>query len=297
MNSLGKVTVNNLLALRQFKLFIKQLFKDTGAVIDSGSLDQFLCSSPSIEKLNLYGIFSYFNLDNFVDLNTLSLKGKIKVNEFNFDLFKNLCSQLKKLTIRFDNIDDEKLYKMFDGLKFQNLSYLKLDFTLITKLEKKLFDGFSNLKSLKIDVSEKLKIIDHDAFSDLKQLRELHFCHIFCIESVKKQQFSELNNLETLVLEFNRIKIIEDDTFSNLNKLSKLKLNDNNIEKLNPKSFAGLRNLKELYLSSNKLEEFDHEILCNMNKIEKIDLRENTIMNKDNILSVFKDSNIKFYFD
>ena len=86
---------------------------------------------------------------------------------------------------------------MFDGLHFQNLSHLKLDFTLITKLEKKLFNGFSNLNSLVIDVSEKLKIIDHDAFSDLKQLRELHLSHIFCIESVKKQQFSEINNIET----------------------------------------------------------------------------------------------------
>ena len=201
-------------------------------------LDKFLRGSPNIEKLDLFGIFSYFNLDNFFCLNTLSLEGKIETNEFNFDLFKNICSQLKSLKIRFDNIGEEILYKMFDGLHFQNLSHLKMDFTIITKLEKKLFDGFSNLNSLIIYVSEMLKIIDHDAFSDLKQLRELHLSHIFCIESVKNQQFSELNNLETLVLECNRIKIIEDDTFSDLNNLT------------TENSNSGIRTIQIIYQTS-----------------------------------------------
>ena len=45
-----------------------------------------------------------------------------------------------------------------------------------------------------------------------------------------------------------------------------------------------------------KIKILDLRILYNMNKIEKVYLEGNSISNKDEILSFFNDSKIKFYF-
>ena len=59
---------------------------------------------------------------------------------------------------------------------------------------------------------------------------------------------------------------------------------------------VGLQNLKELNLNYSQLRDFDLRILDNMNKINKVYLEGNWISNKDEILSRFNDSKIKFYF-
>lgn len=263
VNSVKRIRVRNLLALREFK------FNLLGNAINSRVLDKFFYNSPNIECLNLVGDFSYLNFDNLVRLKTLILNGKIKkIKKFNFNLFKKLCSQLTYLDISLDQIDDSNIEKLFYGRHFPNLTDLRLKSTKITKLEKKLFDGLSNLVSLQLPFNKLLKSVDHDAFSNLKQLRNLDLS-FNCIDSLEKEHFSELVNLETLQLNRNGIKTINNNMFSDLNKLNNIDLSYNKIENVNQKSFAGLQNLK-------------------------IDLAGNRINNKDELSSHFKDSKIKF---
>ena len=285
--SIKQVELGNLLALREFEL------KNSRNAISSDILDEFLNSSPNIEYLNLVGTFSYFSLNSLLRLKKLRLYGTLNTEEFNFDLFKYLSIQLTSLNIQIDNIDDKIIAKLFYDLQFPNLTELRIKSTKITKLEKKLFDGFANLEFLEICFNELLKTIDHDAFSSLKQLRDLDLC-CNCIESLGKKHLSKLINLETLKLNRNEIKTIEDYMFSKLKKLTTLNYLHNQVENVNRKSFAGLRNLKELNLSCNKLEDFDLRILDNIKEIENIDLNENKIYNKDELSSRFKDSKIIF---
>ena len=77
----------------------------------------------SIENLDLQWDFSYLDLDNLVNLKQLKLAGTINDN-FNFEIFKNLCNQLEELFISFTNIDDHNFFKIFDGLHFTNLHNL-----------------------------------------------------------------------------------------------------------------------------------------------------------------------------
>ena len=54
----------------------------------------------NIEEMFLHSNFHYFNLDSFVNLKSLLIRGYIQ-KDFNFDLFKNLANQLEHLGIYF----------------------------------------------------------------------------------------------------------------------------------------------------------------------------------------------------
>ena len=93
--------------------------------LDENIITKLLDQLHDIEQLNLHGNYSYFNLDNFVNLKTLILEGTIK-EDFNFKLFKKLCIQLEDLTISSSEINDKILFKLFDGHHFSNLIALKI---------------------------------------------------------------------------------------------------------------------------------------------------------------------------
>ena len=88
-----------------------------------------------IQELHLQGRFSYFNLNNFVNLRILSLLGSIN-EKFNFELFKNLCYQLEDIRIRIYNIKHEKtFFKLFDAYKFPYLVDLTIEYLYINRLK------------------------------------------------------------------------------------------------------------------------------------------------------------------
>lgn len=235
-------------------------------------------------------------MDDLVNLEKLSISGQIEEN-FNFDLFRNLCNRLKDLSICKMNIDNEKLAKLFQSHNFPNLEKLKIAYCEITKLEKKLIEGFPTLQSLTIinpyeNSNKQLRVIKNDAFSNLTNLVSLNL-HGNSIETIDQRNFSGLINLNTLVLSFNRIESIENNTFSDLNNLKKLDLSDNKLSILNPKSFIGLENLEYLDLKSNKLKYFDLKNIDHISNVKKIVLLNNPILNRNDILTLNKSEKTK----
>ena len=236
---------------------------------------------PNIETLAINGHFSKLNLDNLINLKNLFLYCYF-VNDFNFDLFKNICGHLEKIVMHCNDIDDESLAKLFDGHTFPYLHKLTLSETKITKLEKKLFapHRFPMLQNLIVYENKELRKIDPDAFSNLNNL----ICLVLqenCIESIDKSNFSNLTNIEFLVLDGNPIKHVEENVFSDLKSLQHLSLDNIQLTTLSPKSLAGLDNLKCLSLRDNKLTNFDFHILDNIcRNIVEIDLSENPINDK-----------------
>ena len=99
------LSINNLPSLRK-------LFLSLSGTINENILTRLLDQIPHIKELYLDGKLSYFNLDNFVNLRVLSLGGIINEN-FNFELFKNLCFQLECIIITFVNNDEKTFSKLF----------------------------------------------------------------------------------------------------------------------------------------------------------------------------------------
>ena len=166
---------------------------------------------PNIEEMYLYGDFSDINFDMFCNLKKLKLYGNL-LDGFNFDLFKNIRIQLEELSIKFENMDDESIIKLLYGRNFPKISSLRICNSKITRLEKKLFDGFPMLQSLKVSHNQELKTIDKDSFSDLKSLKYLHLKNNRLSE-LDPELFSGLVNFEILYLAAN-------DQYSNIKGFS-----------------------------------------------------------------------------
>lgn len=84
---------------------------------------------------------------------------------------------------------------------------------------------------------------------NIKKLRKLSIIYSD-IESIDKDYFKDMTNLEILDLSYNRIKTIHSDSFVNLPKLHTLKLDYNNITSIDPKIFEKMP-IKNIYLQSN----------------------------------------------
>ena len=253
--------------------------------IDSNIQSNLFDYLPNIEQLELDGNFSNFNLDSLSSLKSLSLVG-ILMDGFNLDIFTNISNQLEKIAISCSNLDDKHLSKLFYGHNFPYLLHFEIFEGKMTKIEKKLIDGFPMLQTLNISYQKDLRIVEFDAFSNLEYLN----LGYNCIESIDIRLFSRLVNLRSLILSANRLESIEENLFSSLVNLEHLHLNHNQLKSLNPKSFVGLNNLKTLNLNFNKLTSFNFDILDNIRKIEKISLYQNLIVN-DKAFNLFISKN------
>ena len=166
---------------------------------------------PNIEEFYLTGDFSNISFDRFFNLKRLTLCGNL-LDDFNFDVFKTICYQLEELSIKFQNIDDESIAKLLCGHNFSNLLSLKVSYSKITRLEKKLFDGFPMLQSLNVSKNTELKTIDLNAFSNLKNLKYLH---------LKKNQLSELDpGLFSGLANFDTLYLASGEKYSNFEGFS-----------------------------------------------------------------------------
>ena len=122
------------------------------------------------------------------------------MDDFNYDLF--------------ENIDDLEIYnmnisKLLCGHNFSSVKFLVIwGCNKITRLEKKIFDGFPMLQSLKVVSNSELKTIDKEAFSNLKNLRELEL-FFNDLSELHTELFSSLVNLEELFLGYNKLKYFD----------------------------------------------------------------------------------------
>lgn len=289
MNSLEQFSARNLKSLNQLSLIIKEPINE---IVSKRVFENL----SAIEELKIEGVFSNLNLDDLVNLKNLNLSGSIN-NEFNFGLLKNLCNQLEKLEIYLDNIDNEKINQLFFGLRFPNLEELTIEKSKITKLEKKMFDGFPTLKTLHIRFNNDLRIIDFGAFSSLTSLVNFVFNNN-SIETLEKGVFSELVKLDTLKLNNNQINDIEENVFSNLANLKDLDLSHNKMSIVKPQSFIGLNGLEKLNLNNNVLTDLDFGILEYICRIKNIGFDNNKILKKQEtqIKNRLKDSKISSYY-
>ena len=186
---------------------------------------------PNIESLNLHGKFSNINLDRFVNLKKLSIYGLLS-NDFNFDLFKNICNQLEYLKIRLNNLNDENISKLLIGHNFLNVLDLEIFNSKIIRLDKKLFDGFPNLQSFYAKYNQALKTIDKDAFSNLNNLKLLGLNFNNQFSYLDPELFSYLKDLEKLDLRYNIFTQIDLKMFNYINKIKEIDVSNHRMDNI-----------------------------------------------------------------
>jgi len=172
-----QLSLRNLKSLRILDVIIIR-------TIDDNFITRVLDQVQHLEELDLHANYSYFNLGSFVNLKLLSLVGSIN-EDFNYDLFKNICYQLEEVNIYLTADFDEK--KLFDGCTFSNLKTLAIRKSNIKRLNKEFFYRFPFLTQLFI-LECNVEEIEPDSFVNLKELTCLDFT-------------------------LNRLKYIEKDTF------------------------------------------------------------------------------------
>ena len=140
--SIEGCSFTNLNSLRNVGLDVK-------SEINNEMLTKLFEMCPNIEELYLTGDFANISFDRFFNLKRLKLCGNL-LDDFNFDVFKTICFQLEELSIKIKNMDDESIAKLLCGHNFPSLLSLKVSKSKITRLEKKLLDGFPMIQILKV---------------------------------------------------------------------------------------------------------------------------------------------------
>ena len=191
---------------------------------------------------NIDGFF--YGIDKSSKIFNLSvLKKELYLrNLINEDLINCFSNEIE--TLHISQMTEETFTELINSYYFPNVLEFDINFCKLSKLEKGIFDRFSLIRKLIIYASYKNDplIVEHDAFSNLKQLTCLEL-RSNGIESLDKRTFSELVNLETLDLGNNLLEFIDENMFSSLKKLRNVDLSENKLEKLDPKSYFGLENL------------------------------------------------------
>ena len=167
--------------------------------IDESFVKRLLDQVPNIQELHLDGKLSYFTLDDFVNLRTLSIGGKID-ESFNFEIFKNLSKQLENITIGLF-INEEIFFKLFDGYNFPYLQDFSIENIEMKRLKKEFINRLPKHTRLNIRECE-IEVIESDSFSNIQQLTSLNLSQNE-IELIEENAFSKLNNLQTIDLRLN----------------------------------------------------------------------------------------------
>lgn len=206
----------------------------------------------NIEELYLSGSkLCYFNLDSFVGLKKLLIRGNIS-DGFNFDIFKNISTQLSLICIIIDKLDYDSILKLF-AHDFSNVQILDIRNCNIKILEKKFIEKFPRL--IKFCMSNcNLEMIEDGVFSNFKELVRLDMRKNL-LKRLYKRDFSNLVNLNFFYMCKNRIEFIEDGIFSHMKHLKYVDLSDNQLVIHNLKPFKGQ------YLDKLKLCIVNNQIL------------------------------------
>ncbi|XP_071965528.1 peroxidasin homolog isoform X2 [Antedon mediterranea] len=97
------------------------------------------------------------------------------------------------------------------------------------------------------------------------------------IDAIPPGSFSNLRDLNTLLLSNNDIRKIKNGAFDGLHQLRYLYLYKNRISEVESKAFSGLRNLEQLYLYSNMLATMHTNTFNDLPALERLFLNNNNI--------------------
>jgi Leucine-rich repeat (LRR) protein len=241
-----------------------------------------LAKFPNIEEIavDASNSQSYLNspIENCqsIKIFTLALNG----TEIPSDFFKN-CKNLKKMDISSDSLTElpDGIFKNQPNLKELELDGKKL------KFRESLFEGLKKLSILKlnsIDLSQD-ELKDHTF--PIESLNSHQFLEELLIESSNMEQLPEnfvptlrsLSKLRVLTLPLNLITSVE--AFTDLPNVEWLLLNNNKIEEIPTDAFKGCPRLSKLHLDNNPIKELRGDEFDQLTGLVELDLAGTKITN------------------
>lgn len=124
--------------------------------------------------------------------------------------------------------------------------------------------------------NNRLKSLQHGAFSGLKSLRSLDLSYNH-LHSIEKDAFGGLNGLQVLNLDGNRLETINPDWFQRIKSVSELCLSYNNLRKINAEVFQELQHLSKLNLTGNQITMIDSNAFHGLDNLCVLDLSKNRL--------------------
>ncbi|XP_023229971.1 leucine-rich repeat-containing protein 15-like, partial [Centruroides sculpturatus] len=188
------------------------------------------------------------------------------------DLFYNLYN-LTKLDISNNKIES------IHPLVFRNLTrleYLDLEHNRIKDFPSDMLKGLYNLRTFNISWNHELSKIPSGFFKKLPNLTEVNA--MFCsFTSLEDDVFSDLINLKTVYLGFNRIEHIPPNLLKNIKLLTRFSCPYNKLSKLPTGIFHGLSELQTLNLHTNRLENLPEDVFQSLSSLQRLDLSFNRL--------------------
>ncbi|CAF1020047.1 unnamed protein product [Brachionus calyciflorus] len=202
-----------------------------------------------------------FYFDSFKDVLEFTVTNKLIENNFNnliIDLSNSDLNILKQLelddyTKRFKRIRLENINFLETLINIRSVECLK---TTISKMYPfpNFFGYFPCLKNLEI-YDANLEFIPSNAFSNLLELETL-LIHESRVRSIEKDAFSGLKSLKKLDLRYGRdAETLDNDIFKDLINLEELFIESFDVSIIEQNAFKNLKKLQTLFLSKNKIEQ------------------------------------------
>lgn len=282
--------LKNLKSLKTFKLANNNLSKLKSSLDFFSGLEKFSVSGNNL------GIFPYDSLKSLRSLKNLDLSYN-KIADIRKSDFKTWGRSLEKLSLQSNSLFFLE-NKTFDYVP--KLLELSLSFNAIADILPGAFNDFNQLE--KLDMSFSLK--GYGFPTPILSLKGLNYLALdnTNVNSIPKD-ITKLENIRTLILDFNRIKEIESsvfdskahkflkdlrlsfnfihkiesNTFSDLNSLKYISLHHNNIIKISDYAFINLPQNLSIFLSNNRIEEIAKSAFSSLPNLELLDLHKNNL--------------------
>ena len=186
-------------------------------------------------------------------LSQLILEGNAIVDA-TFPSSYKTCSRNTGIVLSNNEIKELK-NSTFESLSNSSFSKLYLSRNEIKSIESGTFANLFSVKSLKLGSNPLNSLVLKSAVSGLagKDVVSLDISGIELNGVLMEDTFSLLKNttLNSLIMRFNKIKLIQDNTFSQLNSLIMLDLSSSEISSAHDNAFNGLSQLSTLKLNDN----------------------------------------------
>lgn len=147
----------------------------------------------------------------------------------------------------------------------------------INVLAPEIFSGLNHLLILDLSANQlSSEWINSATFKGLYRLTMLDLAGNK-LTKIEPAIFKDLKNIETIKLNDNHLRHIEDKTFMGLIKLHSLTLSTNRLLTVRPNVFTGLQGLKLLSIDFNRISKFDQRTFLHCPKIEELFLNGNKL--------------------
>ncbi|PAV66789.1 hypothetical protein WR25_10513 [Diploscapter pachys] len=234
-------------------------------------------------------------------LTSLNLSSNL-LGDINSTMGLNSTS-LEKLDLSHNKLT--KVATSFYERSLQSLTFLRLDFNLISKIDEAAFQNYSKLQTLNLG-SNRIEVVKNGAFSGLQQLALLNLGNntLHTIEpsvfdgisidtlDLSHNGFTEapmaigqLFKLKKINLSWNKISKLYQFVFKQIPHLHSIDLSHNELQSVGPYIFSDCASLTHLDLSSNRISLLFKDAFSKCPQLKRLNLSDNRISSYEDSLS------------